>query len=46
MENSVECPKHASIFDFRTGKVATLPACYNLQCSKTRVADGRVMIEV
>jgi 3-phenylpropionate/trans-cinnamate dioxygenase ferredoxin component len=46
IENTVECPKHSSIFDFTTGEVETPPACNNLHCYKTRVAEGRVMIEV
>ena len=46
MENTVECPKHSSIFDFTTGEVETPPACNNLHCYKTRVEAGRVMIEV
>jgi 3-phenylpropionate/trans-cinnamate dioxygenase ferredoxin component len=46
LENTVECPKHASIFDFTNGQVETPPACNNLHCYKTRVEAGRVMIEV
>lgn len=45
-ENTVECPKHASIFDFTTGEVETPPACNNLQCYPTRLAGDRILIEV
>jgi 3-phenylpropionate/trans-cinnamate dioxygenase ferredoxin component len=31
MENTIECPKHASIFNFTTGEVETPPACENLR---------------
>jgi 3-phenylpropionate/trans-cinnamate dioxygenase ferredoxin component len=46
MENTVECPKHASIFDFTTGEVDTPPACDNLRTYPARVENGRVMIEL
>ncbi len=46
MENTVECPKHASIFDFTTGHVETPPACENLHTYPAKVENGRVMIEI
>lgn len=46
MENTVECPKHSSIFDFTTGEVETPPACENLQTYSTKLENGRVLIEV
>ncbi len=46
MENTVECPKHASIFDFTTGEVETPPACANLRTYPTKLENGRVMIEI
>ncbi|RWL08840.1 MAG: Rieske family ferredoxin [Mesorhizobium sp.] len=46
MGNTVECPKHASVFDFTTGDVETPPACENLKTYKTKVENGRVMIEI
>jgi 3-phenylpropionate/trans-cinnamate dioxygenase ferredoxin subunit len=46
MENTVECPKHASVFDFTTGEVDTPPACDNLRTYPARVENGRVMIEL
>ena len=46
MENTIECPKHASIFDFTTGEVETPPACENLRTYPTKVENGRVMIEL
>lgn len=46
IENTVECPKHSSIFDFTTGEVETPPACNNLRTYATRVDGGRVLIEV
>jgi 3-phenylpropionate/trans-cinnamate dioxygenase ferredoxin component len=46
MENTVECPKHSSIFDFTTGEVETPPACNNLHCYPTRVEGDRVLVEI
>lgn len=46
MENTIECPKHSSIFDFTTGEVETPPACNNLHCYKTKVEAGRVLVDL
>jgi 3-phenylpropionate/trans-cinnamate dioxygenase ferredoxin component len=46
MENTIECPKHASIFDFTTGEVETPPACNNLRCYATRVEGDRVLVDI
>lgn len=46
MENTIECPKHSSVFDFTNGEVETPPACEDLRTYSTRVKDGRIMIEV
>lgn len=46
VENTIECPKHASIFDFSNGEVETPPACENLHTYPTKVEDGRVLIEI
>ncbi|WP_238365707.1 MocE family 2Fe-2S type ferredoxin [Mesobacterium pallidum] len=46
VEATIECPKHSSIFDCRTGEVETPPACENLRTYPTRVAGGRVEIDL
>lgn len=46
MENTVECPKHSSIFDFTNGEVETPPACENLKTYPAKVEAGRVMIDI
>ncbi|MCY3877455.1 MAG: MocE family 2Fe-2S type ferredoxin [Rhodobacteraceae bacterium] len=46
IENTIECPKHASIYDVQTGEVEAPPACENLQTYPTRVEGGRVLIEL
>lgn len=46
VENTIECPKHSSIFDFSTGEVETPPACANLRTYPARVDGGRVFIKI
>lgn len=46
IENTIECPKHSSIFDFIYGEVETPPACESLRTYSTRVENGRVLIEI
>lgn len=43
---TIECPKHSSIFNLATGEVETPPACENLRTYATRVAGGRVLVEI
>lgn len=44
VETTIECPKHASIFDVTTGEVDTPPACENLHTYPTRVENGRILV--
>lgn len=44
--NTIECPKHSSVFDFSTGAVETPPACESLRTYPVRVEKGRVMIGI
>lgn len=46
MGNTVECPKHASIFDFMTGEVESPPACENLHTYRTKVENRRILVEI
>ena len=46
VEATIECPKHSSIFDCRTGEVETPPACENLRTYPTRLENGRVLVEL
>ncbi len=43
---TIECFKHGSTFDLRTGKPLTLPATLPVPAYDVRVDDGVVMIEV
>ena len=46
IENTVECPKHSSIFNLETGEVETPPACNNLRTYPAKAESGRILIEV
>ena len=43
---TIECPKHGSEFDLRTGEALTLPAIRPIPTYAARVLDGRVLIDV
>lgn len=43
---TVECPRHGSLFDLRTGKPKTLPAYAPVETYEVRVEDGQVKLEV
>ena len=46
MDYEVECPKHSSVFDLRTGEVMTPPACENLNTYPARVSAGMIEIDI
>jgi len=46
VENTIECPKHSSIFNVVTGEVETPPACEDLHRYPTKTENGRIMIEI
>ncbi|MGH2979590.1 MAG: non-heme iron oxygenase ferredoxin subunit [Solirubrobacterales bacterium] len=43
---TVECPRHGSLFDLRTGRPRTLPAYLPVQTFSVRVEDGTIKMEV
>ena len=43
---TVECPRHGSLFDVRTGKPRTLPAYKPVNTFEVRVDDDQVKLEV
>ena len=45
-ECTVECPRHGSLFDLRSGKPLTLPAYEPVETFPVTVADGIVRVEV
>ena len=43
---TVECPRHGSLFDLRTGKPMTLPAYVPVETFPVSVEDGVIKLEV
>jgi 3-phenylpropionate/trans-cinnamate dioxygenase ferredoxin subunit len=43
---TVECPRHGSRFDLRTGKPLTLPAYQPVETFPVSVADGIIRVEI
>jgi 3-phenylpropionate/trans-cinnamate dioxygenase ferredoxin subunit len=43
---TVECPRHGSVFDLRTGKPLTLPAYVPVETFHVSVEDGVVKLEI
>jgi 3-phenylpropionate/trans-cinnamate dioxygenase ferredoxin component len=43
---TVECPRHGSLFDLRSGRPKTLPAYVPVETFEARVEDGNVKLEV
>ena len=43
---TVECPRHGSLFDLRTGRPKSLPAYQPVDTFEARVEDGEVKLEV
>ena len=42
---TVECPRHGSLFDLRTGRPRTLPAFLPVETFEARIENGEVMLE-
>ena len=43
---TVECPRHGSLFDIRSGKPKTLPAYRPVETFEVRVEDDEVKLEL
>ncbi|MBX5440910.1 MAG: non-heme iron oxygenase ferredoxin subunit [Solirubrobacteraceae bacterium] len=43
---TLECPRHGSLFDLRTGRPLTLPAYVPVDTFPVRVQDGLIKLEV
>ena len=43
---TVECPRHGSLFDLRSGRPKTLPAFAPVETFEVRVEDGTILLEV
>ena len=45
-ECTVECPRHGSLFDLRTGKPLTLPAYVPVETFPIRITDDLIQLEI
>ena len=43
---TVECPRHGSLFDLRSGRPKTLPAFQPVDTFAARAEDGEVKVEI
>lgn len=43
---TVECPRHGSLFDLRSGRPKTLPAFAPVEIFDVRAEDGQIKLEV
>lgn len=43
---TVECPRHGSLFDLRSGRPKTLPAYVPVNTFEARVEDGAVKLDI
>ena len=43
---TVECPRHGSLFDLRSGRPKTLPAYQPVRAGSGRVEDGQVKLDI
>ena len=46
MDDEIECPMHQGIFNIKTGKAISPPACEDLKTYPTKVKEGKVYIEI
>tara|TARA_B100000686_G_scaffold14386_1_gene13705 strand:- start:2220 stop:2540 length:321 start_codon:yes stop_codon:yes gene_type:complete len=46
MHNEIECPMHQGIFDIKTGKAISEPACIDLNTYETKVENNKIYIKL
>ena len=46
MHNEIECPMHQGIFDIKTGKAISEPACVDLKTYETKVENNKIYIKL
>ena len=46
MHGEIECPMHQGIFDIKTGKAVSEPACIDLKIYETKVEDKKIYIKL
>ena len=46
MDNEVACPMHQGVFDIKTGKAVSPPACEDLKTYPIKVEDNNIYIQI
>ena len=46
MDNEIECPMHQGVFDIKTGKAVSPPACDDLKTYPVKVEDNNIYIQI
>ena len=46
MHGEIECPMHQGIFDIKTGKAVSEPACVDLKTYETKVENKKIYIKL
>ncbi len=46
MGDTIECPKHNGVFNYKTGEAKGTPVCVNLKTYAVKVENGSVFIDV
>ena len=45
-DNEVECPMHQGVFDVKTGKAVSPPACDDLKTYPVKVEENKIYIQI
>ncbi len=46
MDDEIECPMHQGIFNIKTGKAISPPACDDLKTYPVKVEEGKIYIQI
>ena len=46
MDDEIECPMHQGIFNIKTGKAISPPACVDLKTYPVKVDNGKIFINI
>lgn len=46
MDDEIECPMHQGIFNIKTGKAISLPACEDLKTYQVKVENDKIYIKI
>ena len=46
MDNEIECPMHQGIFDIKSGKAVSPPACDDLKTYPIKVEENNIYIQI